>query len=108
MQTLTVILNESGKEMKDGKECEIKMVIPVLLQLQLNSPRELSRDFKAETLKHCYWELAQKLLTHHTHYKSTFLPSHVGRWNIMWRGPGWKTFCVNPSHQHKIKYRIKT
>lgn len=33
--------------MKDGKECEIKLDIPVQLQLQLNSPKEIRRDSKA-------------------------------------------------------------
>lgn len=92
--------------MKYGKECEIKLDIPVLLQLQLqlNSPKEIRRDSKA-LLPGTGTEITN---SPHPLLKSTFLPSRVGRCNIKWCGPGWKTFCLNLSHQHRIKYLIKT
>ena len=33
--------------MKGGKECEVKLVIPILLQLKSNFLRKLRKDFKA-------------------------------------------------------------
>lgn len=79
--------------MKVGKECEInKLVIPILLQLKLNFLREILKDSNGR-----YWELAHKLLTHHTHCKSEKLC-------VMGQV---RKHCLNLSHQHKTKHLIK-
>lgn len=90
--------------MKSGKECEIKLDTPILLQL---NEIQLSEG-DTQRLKQCYWDLAQKLITKpHPLKESTFFSSHVGRSKkIIWRWPGWKTLFKSVS-PHKTKYLIR-